>query len=153
MAMGKAYELDDDDDPLEPKLDAARADLREEYLAEHSVPWIIGFSGGKDSTLVLQLVIEMLLELAPSERRRRVHVVCNDTLVEAPIVADHVHRVLDRIRSAVGAMRLPVDVVKTIPKPDQTFWVNLRLIRSLGAGWCHTAWTRRALSRSSFARP
>lgn len=122
--MRSAYELDDDD-ALERKLDEARADLREEYLVEHSVPWIIGFSGGKDSTLVLQLVIEMLLELAPEERRRPVHVVSNDTLVEAPLVADHVDRVLDRIRSAVRSMRLPVDVVKTVPKSDQTFWVNL----------------------------
>lgn len=124
-AMRTAYELDGEDDALERKLATARADLREEYLVEHSVPWIIGFSGGKDSTLVLQLVAEMLLELAPSERKRIVHVVSNDTLVEAPIVADHVARVLDRLRSAVVAMRLPIEVVKTVPKADQTFWVNL----------------------------
>ena len=124
--MRTAYDLKmEDDDALERKLEGARADLREEYLMDHDVPWIIGFSGGKDSTLVLQLVLEMLLGLAPSERVRRVHVVSNDTLVEAPIVADHVNRVLDRIRSAVEAMRLPVDVVKTVPKPEQTFWVNL----------------------------
>lgn len=123
--MRLAYELDGEDDALERKLESARADLREEYLAEHAVPWIIGFSGGKDSTLVLQLVIEMLLDLAPSERGRRVHVVSNDTLVEAPIVADHVGRVLNRLSAAVEAMRLPVDVVKTVPKADQTFWVNL----------------------------
>ncbi len=124
--MRTAYDLEmEDDDSLERKLEAARADLREEYLMDHAVPWIIGFSGGKDSTLVLQLTIEMLLGLAPSERLRRVHVVSNDTLVEAPLVADHVNRVLERIRSAVNAMRLPVEVVKTVPKPEQTFWVNL----------------------------
>lgn len=124
--MRTEYDLEmEDDDALERKLEGARADLREEYLTDHDVPWIIGFSGGKDSTLVLQLVLEMLLDLAPSERVRRVHVVSNDTLVEAPIVADHVNRVLDRIRLAVAAMRLPVDVVKTVPKPEQTFWVNL----------------------------
>lgn len=112
-------------DELERKLDATRADMREEYGADHRTPWIIGFSGGKDSTLVLQLVVEMLLELAPSERGREVHVVSNDTLVEAPLVADHVHRVLERLRSAVAAMRLPVTVVQTTPREDQTFWVNL----------------------------
>ena len=79
---------------MEAKLEAARADIRDEYLQPHDTPWIIGFSGGKDSTLVLQLVMETLLELAPSERRRSVHVVSNDTLVEAPVVADHVDRVL-----------------------------------------------------------
>jgi DNA sulfur modification protein DndC len=110
---------------LDEKLDTARADLRDEYLQPHSIPWIIGFSGGKDSTLVLQLVIEMLLDLAPSQRSRRVHVVSNDTLVEAPVVADHVNRVLQKIRDSVTSMGLPVEVVKTTPKRDQTFWVNL----------------------------
>lgn len=57
-----------------------RSDMREEYLAEHTIPWIVGFSGGKDSTIVLQLVVGMLLELPPSKRGRQVHVLSNDTL-------------------------------------------------------------------------
>ena len=116
------YDLEGD---LEDKLEAAKDDLREEYLADHATPWIVGFSGGKDSTLVLQLVVEMLMELPPSERRRHVHVVSNDTLVEAPVVAEHVRRVLTRIGAAVSALHLPMDVVTTTPKVDQTFWVNL----------------------------
>lgn len=113
------------EDALEEKLECARDDLREEYQADHGIPWIVGFSGGKDSTLVLQLVLEMLLALPPSDRRRRVHVVSNDTLVEAPVVADHVSRVVGRIGAAVAGLRLPIEVVTTAPKPDQTFWVNL----------------------------
>jgi DNA sulfur modification protein DndC len=114
-----------DADALEMKLEAAKADLADEYAADHSFPWIVGFSGGKDSTLVLQLTMEMLLELPPSARKRAVHVVSNDTLVEAPIVADQVDRVLDRIDEAVKALRLPMVVARTVPKEDQTFWVNL----------------------------
>jgi DNA sulfur modification protein DndC len=110
---------------LEQKLEAARAEIRDEYLQPHDVPWIIGFSGGKDSTLVLQLVVETVLDLPPSDRRRQIHVVSNDTLVEAPVVADHVDRVLERIGAGVRALGLPVQVVKTTPKADQTFWVNL----------------------------
>jgi len=120
-----SHVVEQEADDLELKLEAARADIRDEYLQPHDTPWIIGFSGGKDSTLVLQLVIETLLDLPPSERKRPVHVVSNDTLVEAPVVADHVDRVLDRVRNGVEALRLPVTVVKTLPKPDQTFWVNL----------------------------
>ena len=116
---------DIDEDALEDKLEAAKADLADEYSQDHDFPWIIGFSGGKDSTLVLQLTMEMLLELPPSERKRTVHVVSNDTLVEAPVVADLVDRTLDRISDAVTAMRLPIVVAKTTPKVDQTFWVNL----------------------------
>lgn len=107
------------------KLAVARAELLDEYRASHDFPWIIGFSGGKDSTLVTQLVFEMLLDLPPSERTRPVHVVANDTLVEAPLIARHLDGMLERIRSVTPALRLPVTVVKTSPKSDQTFWVNL----------------------------
>lgn len=42
--------------------------LRAEYFAANKDPWIIGYSGGKDSTLLVQLVFEMLLDLAPGDR-------------------------------------------------------------------------------------
>lgn len=108
------------------KLARAQRDVRDEYLDEsQSYPWIVGYSGGKDSTLVLQLVMEMLLSLAPSDRRRQVHVLANDTLVESPILTDYLDRTLEQIRSAAEALDLPVVVVKTVPETDHTFWVNL----------------------------
>ena len=54
---------------------AIRADLLDEYRQDHNHPWMIGYSGGKDSTLVAHLVIEMLMGLPPSERKRPVHIV------------------------------------------------------------------------------
>ncbi|WP_228737462.1 hypothetical protein [Xanthomonas euvesicatoria] len=56
------------DPALEQKIQHIRQDIREEYLADHQHPWIIGFSGGKDSTLVTHLVFEVLMSLAPHER-------------------------------------------------------------------------------------
>ncbi len=112
------------------QLDFIRAELRAEYLLPHTKPWIIGFSGGKDSTLVLQLVLEMLLRLPPSERKRPIHVLSNDTLVESPVVQAFVNRTLERVRDAMEGLRLPVTVVVTHPDPDHTFWVNL-----LGRGY------------------
>ena len=114
-----------EEDGLGDKLDAARQDLLAEYRADHDYPWIIGFSGGKDSTLVAQLVFEMLLDLPPSERKRDVHIVANDTLVEAPLIARHLDATLERMRGVVPGLRLPMTVNKTTPKGDQTFWVNL----------------------------
>lgn len=113
------------DDQLGDRLKAILADLREEYLQPHSNPWILGFSGGKDSTLLAQLVFEMLLSLPPRKRQRIVHVVANDTLVESPVIARHLDMVLDRMRLAVEPLRLPIIVAKTIPDIQQTFWVNL----------------------------
>lgn len=107
------------------KLTEIRADLRDEYLQPHQKPWIIGFSGGKDSTLVLHLAMEMLFELPPSRRTRRIHVLSNDTLVESPVVQGFVDQLLANLKDAVEGLRLPVTVMKTHPDPDQTFWVNL----------------------------
>ncbi len=107
------------------KLSAIALDLRDEYRQTHQTPWIIGFSGGKDSTLLLQLVLEMLLTLSPRERKRTIHVVANDTLVESPVLARHLDNVLEKLSAAVGPLRLPMVVAKTTPKIDQTFWVNL----------------------------
>jgi DNA sulfur modification protein DndC len=107
------------------RLDGIRAELKAEYLEPHGRPWIVGFSGGKDSTLVLQLVFEMLLELPPSRRTRPVHVLSNDTRVESPVVQTFIDGVLERIAESVEPLRVPVSVKKTTPDLEGTFWVNL----------------------------
>ncbi|HEX7855897.1 MAG TPA: DNA phosphorothioation system sulfurtransferase DndC [Sphingobium sp.] len=111
--------------PLHERITAIMEDLRDEYRQAHDAPWIIGFSGGKDSTLLAQLVFEMLLDLPPRARTRQVHLVANDTLVESPIIARHLDAVLERIGEAVQPLRLPVTVARTVPHTEQTFWVNL----------------------------
>ena len=54
------------DDDLEAKLKSIRSELRAEYFSDEPYPWIVGFSGGKDSTLVTHLVFELLLDMPPS---------------------------------------------------------------------------------------
>ena len=110
---------------FQQKLTRARLELLDEYLQSHNHPWIVGYSGGKDSTLVVQLVFETLLALAPSERRRPIHIVANDTLVESPLVISHVERSIQYFSDAANAFQLPITVRVTHPDPDQTFWVNL----------------------------
>lgn len=88
-------------------------------------PWAVGFSAGKDSTLLLQIIWEMLLDLAPSDRRREVCVIANDTLVESPVYAAFMRKRLDQLAHAAEALDVPIRVVRTTPAPDQTFWVNL----------------------------
>ncbi|BAU49165.1 2', 3'-cyclic nucleotide 2'-phosphodiesterase [Sulfurifustis variabilis] len=112
-------------DELSAKILAIKTDIKEEYRAAHNKPWIIGFSGGKDSTLVLQLVVETLLELPWSERSRRVHVIANDTLVESPIVQTYVESLLSALSTSLPDLSLPIEIHKTTPLVDQTFWVNL----------------------------
>lgn len=100
--------------------------IRAEYLsASQEYPWIIGFSGGKDSTVVAQAVFEALLQVPPSQRRRHVHLVSNDTLVESPLVMTHLVKVQSAIAEMAKSFRLPVTVVTTRPAPDKTFWTLL----------------------------
>ncbi len=97
------------------------------YADETNRPWIIGFSGGKDSTVMLQLVwkaIEQIKELTGIVKRD-IYVVCNDTMVENPIITEYVHRVLDKIEIAARDQDMPIRVVKTIPRLEDSFWVNL----------------------------
>lgn len=110
---------------LPARLDEARAALRDEYRQPHAFPWIVGFSGGKDSTAVAHLVFDLLLSLAPSDRQREIHIVANDTLVESPLVMANIAAVQAEMRTAAEAWRLPIRVVTTRPGDDATFWVNL----------------------------
>lgn len=107
------------------RIELIKEEIKTEYRQAHSKPWIIGFSGGKDSTLVLHLVIEALLELPWSQRKRPVYVVANDTLVESPIVEDFVDQTLDHVAAGLEDLQLPCTVHKTTPQISHTFWVNL----------------------------
>ena len=107
------------------KLDQIRSVLQEEYEAPNGLPWIVAYSGGKDSTLLLQLVFEVMLGLPPAERTRPVHIISNDTLVESPLVINHLKSSMAAVRKAAGELHLPVTTVITQPCIDQTFWVNL----------------------------
>lgn len=105
--------------------EAIRREIAEEYAQPHAKPWIVGFSGGKDSTLVAHLVVEHLLSTPRSERTRTVHIVANDTLVESPLVIGHIRERLVEISSASVAFELPIVVAMTAPDMNQTFWVNM----------------------------
>jgi DNA sulfur modification protein DndC len=102
-----------------------KEDIKAEYRQPHPKPWIIGFSGGKDSTLVLHLVVESILEMPASQRTRDVYVVANDTLVESPIVESFVDQTLLRVAEGLVDLHLPFFVHKTTPQVNNTFWVNL----------------------------
>lgn len=102
------------------------ASVRAEYLSKvQDYPWIIGFSGGKDSTVVAQAVFEALLDIPPSRRTREIHVVSNDTQVESPLVMAHLAVVQSAMKSMAESLRLPVTVATTRPEPDKTFWTLL----------------------------
>lgn len=88
-------------------------------------PWIIGFSGGKDSTMLLQVVWNALKKIEPALLTRRIYVVCNDTLVENPRIVKFINTTLKKIQKAANLNNIPLEVHQTMPVLDDTFWVRL----------------------------
>ncbi|ASO53667.1 DNA phosphorothioation system sulfurtransferase DndC [Salmonella enterica subsp. enterica serovar Kentucky] len=95
------------------------------YLSD-DIPWVIGYSGGKDSTAILQLVWQALSELAlDNKAHKQVHVISTDTLVENPIVALWVTRSLKQMERAVDEQKIPLIPHRLTPAVNDRFWVNL----------------------------
>lgn len=94
------------------------------YKADQ-IPWVIGYSGGKDSTAALQLVWLALERIPSSERAKPVYVISTDTLVENPIVALWVSKSLERMSAEATRHQLPLTAHRLTPTSTNTFWVNL----------------------------
>ncbi len=117
-------------------------------------PWVVAYSGGKDSTAVLQLVYTMILEKGPSAKKK-VFVVSSDTRVEAPNIVSYIEDVLNSIDRHSTAYSLPISTEIVRPNVNESFWVKL-----VGLGyppptrwfrWCTTNMkikpSRRAIDR------
>jgi len=109
---------------LRATIDACTAEIRSLYR-EDNVPWIIGYSGGKDSTAVLALVWLALEGLKPKERHKEVHVISTDTLVENPVVSAWVERSHAVMQRSARERSIPIEPHKLTPDVKDSFWVNL----------------------------
>jgi DNA sulfur modification protein DndC len=109
---------------LKGTIEELKAEIKELYQAD-DVPWIIGYSGGKDSTAVLQLTWLALAELPVEQRRKTVHVISTDTMVENPIVASWVHRSISAMRESAAKNTMPIQPRLLHPQVEESFWVNL----------------------------
>jgi DNA sulfur modification protein DndC len=58
-----------------------KAGLRQLYL-EDERPWLVGFSGGKDSAMLASLIFDVILSIPAEQRKKPVSVVCTDTRVD-----------------------------------------------------------------------
>ena len=112
----------------EAGLDESIAALKEEIQAlylEDQIPWVVGYSGGKDSTATLQIVWMAIQDLPAEHRQKPVHVISTDTLVENPVVSAWVTQSLRRINHAAEEQELPIRSHQLTPQVQDTFWVNL----------------------------
>ena len=104
-------------------------EIRGVYLGDDR-PWILGFSGGKDSTCMVQLIWNALAKLPPERLAKKVFIISSDTLVESPNVAKQITATLEMMEEAAKKSSLPVSTNLVRPVIGDTFWVCL-----LGRGY------------------
>lgn len=98
--------------------------IQQLYLAD-STPWVIGYSGGKDSTAILQLTWMAISSLDKKDLKKSVHVITTDTMVENPIVSSWVNNSLEAINASAQSKDLPIQAHLIKPSVNESFWVNL----------------------------
>ena len=113
-----------DETGFKATIESLHEEIRELYLGD-DVPWIIGYSGGKDSTATLQLIWKAILTIPEASRTKPVHVISTDTLVENPIVSAWVDTSMSSMRDAAESQRVPIIPTLLHPKMEDSFWVNL----------------------------
>jgi DNA sulfur modification protein DndC len=97
----------------------------QEVYTQHDYPWVIGYSGGKDSTATTQLIWQAVSRLPEEERTKQIHIISTNTLVETPAIVNHVHSSHERMEEQAEEQNMPVSTHLLEPKVDDTFWVNL----------------------------
>ncbi len=98
--------------------------LRQLYL-EDERPWLVGFSGGKDSTMLASLIFDVILSIPAEQRKKPISVLCTDTRVEIPAIAEMIEGTLDRMRKCSEQHNLNIDANLLKPLIEESFWVNI----------------------------
>src|ERR1017187_5332626 len=98
--------------------------LRELYLADPR-PWLVGFSGGKDSTLVASLIFDTVLSIPAEQRKKEIAIVCTDPRVEIPAIVEMIETTLAKMRKCSAEQNLNIEVNLLRPPAEESFWVNI----------------------------
>ena len=104
-------------------------EIRNVYLNDNR-PWIIGFSGGKDSTCLVQMIWKALSELPQEKLQKEIYIISSDTLVESPQIAERITNSLESMEKHAKKINLPIGTNLLRPPITDTFWVRL-----LGLGY------------------
>lgn len=93
------------------------------YVYKHDArPWLIGYSGGKDSSLLVSLVIETVLKLPEDQRTKKIFIVSSDTGVENPIVQKYMHDSSKKINEFSKIVKANIQADIIYPDVVQSFW-------------------------------
>jgi|GEM_PF-279954 putative sulfurtransferase DndC len=104
--------------------ESIRESLRRLYLSDPR-PWIVGFSGGKDSTMVASLIFEVVASIPENQRIKPIAVLSTDTRVEIPAIVEMLERTLSRMQRFAAQGHLNAEVHLLRPSAENSFWVNI----------------------------
>ncbi len=126
---------------LKHEISLLKQEIRELYLNDDRV-LLVGFSGGKDSSLVLAITLEALTELPIESLHKTVYVLYSDTLMELLPVQEHTYSVLDSTEKFSKKNNLPIKVIHAKPKLEDTMW-SMMIGKGIRASstdnrWCTT---------------
>jgi DNA sulfur modification protein DndC len=105
-------------------IQALTTEIQELYCLDE-IPWVVGYSGGKDSTAILQLVWNAIAQLPPEKRTKLIHVITTDTGVENPYVSAWVRISHKHIELAAKEQKMPMKPHVLEPEIADTYWVGL----------------------------
>jgi len=106
------------------KIEKVISEIQRHYLMVKK-PWLIGFSGGKDSTAVLQLFWSAIEGIPAGLRENPIYVISSDTLVESPPIKKLIETTIKNVNEVASERGLPFEGTIVRPKISETFWVNL----------------------------
>ncbi|AZR72165.1 sulfurtransferase DndC [Anoxybacter fermentans] len=109
---------------FQEKIMTTMEEIKKLYKADKR-PWVIGYSGGKDSTTVVQLVFNSIKDLPKDERHKHIYVISSDTLIENPLIIKYINTTLKKINEKALELGLPISTHKVKPEINKTFWVTL----------------------------
>jgi DNA sulfur modification protein DndC len=99
--------------------------LLSKLYIEDKRPWLVGFSGGKDSTMLASLIFEAIESLPLEQRTKPIAVLCTDTRVEIPAIVEMVENTLKKMQQWADENNLNIEVNLLKPPPEESFWVNI----------------------------
>ena len=100
------------------------AEIQHVYLNDNR-PWILGFSGGKDSTCMVQLIWTALSKLPIAKLQKKIFIISSDTLVESPKVVEAIVNSLSQMEKNGKKSHLPISTNLVQPLIEDSFWVCL----------------------------
>lgn len=96
--------------------------IRNEYLKD-ATPWYIGYSGGKDSSALLSLVINALSGL--NNFPRKVTAIYCDTGVENPVITEYVYSTFESLKLECQVLNIPIEFKIVKPNIRDRFFVKV----------------------------